>query len=74
MCYSIYLVRVVVIEAMASILHNRLPLHHSAAIYGVYLPVLIAASILAGGLYYVAVERPFMSARPSASAVRRMAQ
>ncbi|SDT58317.1 acyltransferase family protein [Bradyrhizobium canariense] len=62
MCYSIYLVHIVVIEGVASVLLKHIPLHHPAAIYSLYIVVLIPASLFFGALFYVVVERPFMSA------------
>jgi peptidoglycan/LPS O-acetylase OafA/YrhL len=64
MCYSIYLVHVVVMEAVTSVMLRRLALSDVASIYGLYFLVLISASLCVGGLFYILLERPFMSARP----------
>jgi peptidoglycan/LPS O-acetylase OafA/YrhL len=63
MCFSIYLTHVVVVEAMTSLL-RRLPLHHAAAIWGIYILVLAPASLAVGLVYYVVIERPFMTPYP----------
>jgi peptidoglycan/LPS O-acetylase OafA/YrhL len=55
MCYSIYLVHVVVIEALARLL-RWLPL--------CYLLILGPACLCASAVFYVVVERPFMTASP----------
>ena len=65
MCYSIYLVHVVVIEAVASVFLKKLPVYNSAGIYGLYIFLLIPASLCCGILFYVLIERPFMSGRPT---------
>jgi len=63
MCYSIYLVHVVVIEALAHVLwHIRLT--EPAEIWGLYIVVLGPVSLCVSGLFYIAIERPFMT--PSA--------
>jgi peptidoglycan/LPS O-acetylase OafA/YrhL len=60
MCYSIYLVHVVVIEAFAHILwHIRLT--EPAEIWGLYIVVLGPVSLCVSGLFYIAIERPFMT-------------
>lgn len=64
MCFSIYLVHVVVIQAVASRFLNHLPLHHVATIWSVYMVVLLPLSLLVGGVYFVIIERPFMTANP----------
>lgn len=63
MCFSIYLVHVIVIEAVARLL-RRVPLHNAAAIWVSYIVVLVPASLLIGCLYYLVVERPFMTGLP----------
>ena len=64
MCFSIYLVHVVVIEALSAALLQRLPMQNSAAILAVYLLMLVPASIGIGALFYAVVERPFMTSVP----------
>ena len=63
MCFSIYLTHVVVIEAISSLL-NRLPMHSGVAIWGMDILVLTPSVLAAGLLYYVVVERPFMTSSP----------
>jgi peptidoglycan/LPS O-acetylase OafA/YrhL len=61
MCFSIYLVHVVVIQAFDTVLLHHLPLHDALAIYGTYGLVLVPVTLAASLLFYVGVERPFMT-------------
>lgn len=60
MCFSIYLTHIVVIEAISWLL-NRLPLYSAATIWGMGILVLTPSVLAVGLLYYVVVERPFMT-------------
>jgi peptidoglycan/LPS O-acetylase OafA/YrhL len=61
MCFSIYLVHVVVIQAFDTVLLRRLPLHDALAIYGTFSLVLVPVTLAASLLFYVGIERPFMT-------------
>jgi len=63
MCYSIYLVHVVVIEALAQLL-RRVPLDNPAVIWPAYILILGPACLCVSGVFYTLVERPFMSSIP----------
>ena len=59
MCYSIYLTHIIVMTAAGEALGRVLHLHQVWLAYIVFLGVLIPASLVAGLVFYVAVERPF---------------
>jgi peptidoglycan/LPS O-acetylase OafA/YrhL len=63
MCYSIYLTHIVVMQAASTAVLARLPLHDPVLIWGVWFLVLPPAAIVVGLVFYVAVERPFMTTR-----------
>ena len=66
MCYSIYLTHIIVMTAVGEVLARVLHTQNVAVIYAVYLGTLIGASLVAGTLFYICVERPFaqLLARP----------
>lgn len=64
MCFSIYLVHVVVIEGVYKKFLAHLPLNGTASIWLVYFLVLIPLSLLVSLTFYVLVERPFMMRNP----------
>ena len=68
MCYSIYLTHIIVMTAVGEVLGRVLHTQSVALIYAVYLGALIGASLVAGTLFYICVERPFaqMLVRPKA--------
>jgi peptidoglycan/LPS O-acetylase OafA/YrhL len=59
-CYSIYLVHVPVMQATASILGKVLKPSDLIAAWSLSFSVLIPASIIAGMLFYLLIERPCM--------------
>ena len=59
MCFSIYLTHIVVMTAMGELLRRVLRLHQTGPVYLVFLGALIPASVVAGLIFYVAVEQPF---------------
>jgi peptidoglycan/LPS O-acetylase OafA/YrhL len=63
MCYSIYLTHIVVMQAVYELLLKRIPLHNSLLIWAVYFLVLPTAALAVGSIFYVAIERPFMTPR-----------
>ncbi|WP_158741926.1 acyltransferase [Acidisphaera sp. L21] len=63
MCYSIYLTHVVAIQIVSEKLLGRLAFRNPELIWGVWFLVLIPVSIAGGIVFYVYVERPFMSRR-----------
>ncbi len=72
MCYSIYLTHIIVMTAVGEALGRVLHLHQTWAAYGVFLGVLVPASLVAGLVFYVVVERPFARrlARPKVARQR----
>ncbi len=67
MCFSIYLVHIVVVEGLASVILRRVRLHGAPAVWGVHLLVLIPAALAMSTVFYLVVERPFMTTRTAAS-------
>ena len=61
MCFSIYLIHIVVVEGLATVMLHRLRLHEALSVLGVHFLLSIPLALAAGSLFYVAVERPFMS-------------
>ncbi len=59
MCFSIYLTHIVVMTAVGEVLGRVLHVHQTWAAYLVFLGVLVPASLTAGFVFYVTVERPF---------------
>lgn len=59
MCYSIYLTHIIVMTAVGEVLGRVLHLHGTGMVYLVFLGILVPASLAAGLVFYVAVERPF---------------
>lgn len=59
MCYSIYLTHIIVMTAAGEALGRMLHWHQVGLVYLVFLSVLVPASLAAGLVFYVAVERPF---------------
>ena len=74
MCYSIYLTHIIVMTAVGEALGRVLHLHQTWAAYLVFLGVLVTASLVAGLVFYMAVERPFARriAKPKAARERSM--
>ena len=74
MCYSIYLTHIIVMTAIGEVLGRVLHLHGTGATYLVFLGILVPASLVAGLVFYVAVERPFARrlAKPKAARQRPM--
>jgi peptidoglycan/LPS O-acetylase OafA/YrhL len=64
MCFSIYLIHVVVIQGLASLVLQHLLLRSPALIYGCYLITLLPASFLISFFFYICIERPFMMGSP----------
>ena len=62
MCYSIYLIHIVVIEAASQVL-KRLPLHSTLLLWIVWWPAILVVVALASLIFFVGVERPFMNRR-----------
>ncbi len=71
MCFSIYLVHIAVVEGVASLMLQRVRLHSAAAVWGVHLLVLIPAALGVSAVFYLCVERPFMTSRRYTSGARR---
>ncbi len=65
MCYSIYLTHVVVMQGVADKLLSHLHFANPFLIWGAWFCVLLPTAIAVGAVFYVFVERPFMSARRS---------
>ena len=63
MCFSVYLTHIIVMTAAGEVLGRSLHLHQAWAAYLVFLGVLVPASLAAGLVFYVAVERPFARRR-----------
>lgn len=60
MCYSIYLIHIVVMQAISEKLLKFLPFHDPVMIWGAWLLVLLPAAIATSMIFYTIVERPFM--------------
>jgi peptidoglycan/LPS O-acetylase OafA/YrhL len=63
MCFSIYLVHIVIVEGVGSLMLHRPGLHDAWAVWGVHLFVLTPAALGVSAVFYLCVERPFMTTR-----------
>lgn len=64
MCYSIYLTHIIVMTAAAELLGRLVHVRQVWLAYAIFLGVLVPASLVAGLLFHVAVERPFARGLP----------
>lgn len=70
-CYSIYLTHVILMQGLSQIVLSRIPLDTAAAHVLVYCSTLVPISIVAGLIFYVMIERPFMGIRVSGLRTRK---
>ena len=69
MCYSVYLVHIILVEGVSQLVLSHLLLSNSLSIYLFYISTLSLASFGAGGVFFLLLERPFMRWPPSWRAI-----
>ena len=63
MCYSIYLTHIIIMQGVSDKLLSHLHLSSPFVIWPLWFAILLPIAIIVGGIFYICVERPFMSKR-----------